>query len=416
MSSNIKNFLHRLRAIAAVVYFRFPARDMKIIGVTGTDGKTTTATLIYHLLQCSGRNSALISTVAAYIGKKEIETGLHVTTPNPWDLQRLIKRAVDAGCEYLVLEATSHGLDQHRVLGTNISIAVLTNITHEHLDYHKTYERYFQAKAKLLMLANTVILNKEDSSYRRLKKMLGATKKVIGYDRKAITTRLSQSIREKFPEPYNQLNAIAAIFAAEEVGVKESTIITSIKSFSGVRGRMEEITNNKEIRIFIDFAHTPEALKSVLKHLERTEGRNLVVVCGCAGERDVAKRAMMGAVSARFAGISVFTAEDPRTEDVKQIIQEMAEAAFDAGAKEFTKTDYRSVVSKRKKSMFIRIPERGEAISFAIQKLAKSGDTVVICGKGHEKSMSYDGIEYPWSDHKAISAALKGEVKKIKRR
>jgi UDP-N-acetylmuramoyl-L-alanyl-D-glutamate--2,6-diaminopimelate ligase len=399
----LKNKLHFLKAVLAILYFRYPARKIKVIGVTGTDGKTTTTTLIYHLLLAAGKKVALVSTVIAYVGKRKVDTGLHVTSPGPWFLQKLIRKIADEGYDYLVLEATSHGLDQHRLLGTNISIAVLTNITHEHLDYHKTYAKYLNAKAKMFRNVDTAILNKKDASYKHIKKLLKPRTRIVLYSDKTLEKDIKSTVEKKFAENYNRFNATASILAAKELGIDNSAVKKGIGNFSGIPGRMEEIKNKKGIRIFIDFAHTPNALENVLRALRKQKSSNsrLIVVFGCAGERDTKKRSVMGRVAAKLADISILTAEDPRNENVNDIINQIIK-----GAKE---------VRKNKRSKIIKEPERGKAILLSIEKLARKGDTVVICGKGHERSMAYKEKEHPWSDQEAVRFALIGKEKKIKR-
>jgi len=408
LPNSIKNKFHFLKALGAVFYYGYPARKLNIIGVTGTDGKTTTSTMIYHLLRKTGEKVALVSTVAAYIGDVEISTGLHVTSPSPWFLQKFMKETLNKGCKYLVLETTSHGLAQHRLLGTNVAVAVLTNITHEHLDYHKNYSKYFEAKSKLFRGVDVAILNKEDFSYIRMKKVLRPKTELIAYDRKTLKGKIRKAAEEKFPEPYNLLNATASILLVQQLGVENSNeIIKGIKSFSGVKGRMEEVKNDKGIKIIVDFAHTPKALESVLSYLRKKKAKNkrLITVFGCAGERDIEKRVAMGKISGKLSDISVITAEDPRHEDVNKIIEQIVEGMKIVKAKEFNFGD--NLTNNR---YFIRIPERGKAIHFAINKLARRGDTVVVCGKGHEQSLAYGKIEYSWSERKAINRALSGKI------
>ncbi|MEK7526602.1 MAG: Mur ligase family protein, partial [Patescibacteria group bacterium] len=233
---DIKNLLHFIQAFAAVVWFRFPARNLKVIGVTGTDGKTTTSTLIYHILKTAGLKVALVSTVGAYIGNNEIDTGFHVTTPDSWMLQKLLKRIVKQGYRYVVLEVTSHGLDQHRLFGSNIQIAVLTNITHEHLDYHKTYQNYLKTKTKIFQNAKIAIINKDDKSFRLVTKHIKPQTKTIPYTLSSVGKVISNSIEYKFPEKYNRYNATAASLVATEVGADNSVIAKAIKTFPGVPG------------------------------------------------------------------------------------------------------------------------------------------------------------------------------------
>ncbi len=395
----LKDKFHFLKALMAVLYYKFPARKLIVIGVTGTDGKTTTSTLIYHILKSSGEKTALVSTIAAYVGNRKIDTGLHVTSPGPWFLQKFMKDIANRNYKYLVLEATSHGLHQHRLLGTNISIAVLTNITHEHTDYHGSYFNYLKTKAKLFRKTRMAILNREDASFGKIKRTLKSGSVSIPYDRKTLKGQVKKIVKKKFPESHNRLNATAAILVARQLDIKDITIVKAIRIFSGVPGRLEEIKNKKGIKILIDFAHTPNALKNILQTLRKTKKRNkkLIAVFGCAGERDIVKRPMMGEISARLADISVFTAEDPRNESVDGIVDQMMKG-----------------IKNRRSKVYIKL-ERGEAITFAIQELARKGDIVVICGKGCEKSMAYNGVEYSWSDHEATKLALKGKIKQIRR-
>lgn len=391
------NSYHFAVAFAAVVRYRYPARKLKVIGVTGTDGKTTTSTLIYHLLNSAGKKVALITSVAAYIGDKQLETGLHVTSPDPMELQRLLREIVDKGFDHVVLESTSHGLDQHRLLGANTKVGVLTNITPEHMLYHKTMTDYTRSKAKLFRHADYAILNKTDSSFAPVKKLLPPGIRVLPYDLTSLSGGVKTAVWARFPEKYNRLNATAAILAARIFKVSDTELATAIASFPGVPGRMEDVPNTKGLRIVVDFAHTINGLKSVLTALSGQKGKGrLIAVFGCASERDDEKRPVMAKLATRIADEVVFTAEDPRYEPIDKILDDM-------------------VAGVGKHTNYHCIPERGEAISFAINKLAKKGDTVVLCGKGHEKSMAYSGVEYPWSDFAAISDALAGKVKKIAR-
>ncbi len=391
-------------SLLASAWYNYPARKLKVIGVTGTDGKTTTVSLIDWLLVKAGKKVGAISTIGAKIGEKVYDTGFHITNPEPLDLQRFLAKMVREKCQYAILEVTSHGLDQERVFGIDFEMAVLTNISHEHLDYHQTFQKYLAAKAKLFNSAKIAILNKSDRSYSLLKGLLKPSVRVINYSAESLGGEVKRAVQKRFPEIYNQLNAAGAILVAQQLKVPEKTIVQSIKSFPGVSGRMEEVKNKRGFKVIIDFAHTPNALENVLQALEKRlpQGKKLIVVLGCAGERDVAKRPMMGEVSTRLADISIFTAEDPRYEDVKMIIRQMFKGA--------------RRLKVKKEQLLLSIPKRGKAIAYAIQKLAKKGDILVICGKGHEKSMAYNGIEYPWSDYQAVKTALKGGVLRIRRR
>ena len=395
MLQKLKNIYHFLVALGAVVWYRWPAKKLTLIGVTGTDGKTTTTTLIYHLLKLAGKKVAMVSSVAAYIGDEGLDTGFHVTSPDPWQLQKLLRRVADAGYQYLVLEVTSHGLDQHRILGCNFYLSVLTNITHEHLDYHKTLAEYIKAKARLFKLSQTSILNQDAAAYPQIKQLLAGKTRIKTYSlKRPLDEIIMAAIDTTFPVRYNQENALAAATVAVELGLSSQIIARGLKTFPGVPGRLEVVPNEAGLQVIIDFAHTPNALKVVLTELRRrlhatryTPQAKLIAIFGSAGLRDHTKRPIMGKIAAQLADEVVLTAEDPRTEDVNTIIGQIA-----SGAPKFP---------------FHKIPDRQEAINYAIINLARTGDMVGIFGKGHETSMCYGTTEHPWSDRQAALIALK---------
>lgn len=430
----IRNFQHFLGAVWEVIKAGYPARNLIVIGVTGTDGKTTTSHLIFTILHSAGIPVALISSIGAFIEDEDLDTGFHVTTPDPRQLQPLLSRFKNQGITHVVLEATSHGLDQHRVLGCNFKVGVLTNITHEHLDYHKTWERYRDAKAKLFCGVDVAVLNSNDKSFDYMK-AVASNARVISYSigRRAVLEarkikltpqgcqfeiqdgRENIKITTSLLGKYNVSNILAAAGAARGLGVSWGKIKNGIEDFNGLVGRLERIDSSagsgQDFTVFIDFAHTPGGLENVLALLNKIKPKTgkLITVFGAAGERDRAKRWLMGEVSARLADFSVLTAEDPRTEDPEKIIDDIARGVRQKAKVWDGTSDWR-----RKGHWCIKIPERGEAIAFAIQKLAKGGDIVVICGKGHERSMAYDHTEYPWSDQEAARIAFEGGVKRVR--
>ena len=417
----IKNAYHFLQALFGALIFLSPSRAVKVIGVTGTDGKTTTVHLIHHILSESGKSASMISTVGAKIGDKSIDTGLHVTTPEPFKVQRLLRKIANSGSEYTVIEVTSHGLAQERVAFVKFFAGIITNITHEHLDYHKTYENYVASKAKLLNNVNYRVLNADDDSYEKLKEKGGG--QLISYginksaDFEARNIRLGkrnmefeicceqkrkrrETIKIKAPiaGKYNVYNILAAFAITKSLGVETKKAVAAVKNFQGIPGRMQYIDEGQGFDVIVDFAHTPQALKEALEALKQMKKGKLIAVFGSAGERDVGKRAMMGKVSAQLADGSIFTAEDPRSEDVNKIMSQIAEGALNAGG-----------IANR---TFWKIADRAEAINTAVQTLASEGDTVAIFGKGHEKSMNIGGVEYPWSDETIARNVLKLRLKK----
>ncbi len=401
-------------ALLSSAWYGNPSEKLKIIGVTGTDGKTTTASILYWILKKSGLKVGMVTSVSAKLGDHEVDTGFHVTNPEPIILHKFLAEMVKRKIEYAVLEVTSHGLSQYRVWGIPFEIGVLTNITPEHLDYHKTMEEYVKAKSGLFKVVTKAVLNRFDSSFGKIRKYIPKSVKIITYPDPTIDLIIRNAINNKFPETYNRFNAEAACITAREYGVRSKDIVSAILTFPKVKGRLEEVSNKLGVKIYIDFAHTPNALKNVLGELKKHTKGKLISVFGCAGERDIKKRPVMGEISSRFADISIFTAEDPRNEFIGDILEDMICGAKKTKVKEILSDDFKEKLKENKK-VFLRIPERGEAIFWAVRKLAGKGDTIVICGKGHEKSMAYGKIEYPWSDKEAVEDALKGKIKKIER-
>ncbi len=390
-------------SLLACEFYANPSKKMTVIGVTGSDGKTTTSHMIYEVLKKAGKPVGLISTISAKIKNREVDTGFHVTNPEPLELQKLLSQMVKSGLDYVVLEVTSHGIDQERIAGINFDLAVLTNITHEHLDYHKTFSKYRDTKLRLFLDAKTSVLNKDDKNYDYLSGKI--KNKKISYslnqdaDFTPSTLELDKLMGLSLPEvgSYNIQNALAAAATASVLGVSLKITQDALAKMQLPKGRLQRIKNTKGVNLYVDFAHTPNALQQVLGLLkEQTEGK-LIVVFGCAGERDKQKRSMMARIATDISDFSVFTAEDPRSEKIEDILAQM------------------ELGVKNKKAARFKIAERGEAISFAVNELSKAGDTLVITGKAHEKSMAYNGIEYPWSDFEAVDMALKGKTLKIKR-
>ncbi len=397
----IKALYHYIIACLAVVLYRYPAHNLTVIAVTGTSGKTTTSHLIFHMLKQAGYNAALISSVEAIINGKSYETGFHVTTPNPLSLQRFLRLAVNTGSKYVVLEASSHGIAQSRLIGCNIAIGVITNIAHEHLDWHKTFDSYAKAKLQLLKLSKIGLINHDDNAYTLLKNNLGSTKHIYTFsfsnNNKADFTRLNSPYKVSLKGDYNQENALAAASVAKILNLSTSTIKNALTSFPGVIGRFEEVPNSRGLDIIVDFAHKPNAFEALLKTLKKSVKKRIIIMFGAAGERDIQKRQIMGKIAAKYADIIILTAEDPRSEKADDIIELIAKGCAKAGAKEGVNSNY---------PYFIRIPDRKEAIDYTINIAAKKGDTVAFLGKSHEKTMAIGAVEYPWNEHEQINKSL----------
>jgi UDP-N-acetylmuramoyl-L-alanyl-D-glutamate--2,6-diaminopimelate ligase len=409
-----------LARLAAAWHGR-PARRLVMIGVTGTDGKTTTCNLLHRILLAAGLRAGMITTVNAVIGDRALDTGFHVTTPEAMAVQGYLAEMVRAGLTHCVLEVTSHGLAQRRVAECDFDVAAATNVTHEHLDYHRTYAEYLGAKSLLFSELGTTppkqggparaaVLNRDDESYEALAR--AATAPVIGY---GVTegagvraqeievstagirfTAVGRRYRIPVASPllggYNVSNCLAAFaVAVEALGVAPEAAAEGIRSLSGVPGRMERIDLGQPFTAIVDFAHTPNALRRALEAGRGLGRGKLIAVFGAAGLRDREKRRMMAGAAVDLADRFVLTAEDPRTESLAAILEEMAVGARTRGAVEGER--------------FWREPDRGEAIRRAV-RMAQAGDVVMLCGKGHEQSMCFGEVEHPWDDRVALRAAL----------
>jgi UDP-N-acetylmuramoyl-L-alanyl-D-glutamate--2,6-diaminopimelate ligase len=411
-------------------FYGYPGRKLTVIGVTGTDGKTTTCNLLYQILLAAGIKTGLISTVNAVIGDEVLDTGFHVTTPDAPDVQRYLARMVEAGLTHVVLETTSHGWAQHRVDACEFDLGIVTNITHEHLDEHGSYENYRAAKARLFQSLEwtrpkpqgnprLAVLNRDDSSFEYLASLVKSSIvnrqssiQLVSYglgskaDVRAENNVFSpqgvhfDAVGKGFRVPvtsplvgeFNVSNCLAALAAAiRGLGIDPKTAAQGIAAMPGVPGRMERIDLGQLFTAIVDFAHTPNALRVAIETIKKMTNKRVITIFGSAGLRDKEKRRMMAEVSAELADISVLTAEDPRSESLDGILEEMASGARSRGGVE-GKT-------------FFRVPDRGEAIRLGI-RMAQPGDIVMSCGKGHEQSMCFGTTEYPWDDRTAMRAAL----------
>lgn len=406
----------------ASAFYNFPGRKLTVIGVTGTDGKTTTSNLLYKILISSGVKVGMISTVNAVIGDEVLDTGFHVTTPDAHDVQAYLARMVGAGLTHVVLETTSHGWAQYRVDASEFDVGVVTNITHEHMDEHGSYENYRAAKARMFTSLEITkpkpqgnprlgVINFDDEkSFSFLNDFIKTNKINYGLGQganvraedvkfspsgiyfKATSKDFRIDISSNLVGSYNISNCLAALTAAVYgLGVQPEVAARGIASLEGIPGRMERIDMGQNFTAIVDFAHTPNALKVALEAARTMTDKRVIAVFGSAGLRDKAKRRMMAETSAELADISILTAEDPRTESLEGILEEMAAGARSRGGSE-GKT-------------FYRVADRGEAIKFALQ-LARPGDLVISCGKGHEQSMCFGKTEYLWDDRTAMRAAL----------
>lgn len=351
-SPNYQKVSNSIEFLGSLVgeYYKDPSSKITVIGVTGTKGKTTTCHLIHFLLTKSGYKTGLISTISTQ--------GYHTTTPDIITLNQELSKMVNQKYKFVVLEVSSHGIDQGRVSGIKFDTTVLTNIAPEHLDYHGTFKEYKRVKNSFLKSGiNFQVKSPNDTKLKIL------------------------------PGKFNNLNLEAAINVCSNYGIDRQKLLRIAKDFKLPEGRLQVIENNSGFNIYVDFAHTPESLAEVLNYLRQKHSGRLFCVFGCAGLRDVKKRMKMGQLSTKIADFSVFTTEDPRTEDMTKIFYAMKKKAL--GGK------------------YVVIPQRSEAIAWALSKL-KRGDTLAILGKGHEKTMCYETFEHPWSDQDFIKSQLDG--------
>lgn len=378
-----------LQGIPAQLSTNFPDRSLKIFLITGTDGKTTSSTMLFHVLNTAGHKTALLSTVGAYYGENAIDTGFHVTSPQPMELYQFMRQAVNEQCTHMVLEATSHGSYQYRTWGIHPQVAGLTNIAHEHLDYHINYTEYVKAKAALLKKADAAVINSSDQSYKVLSELYPNNDWLPYVEADQLPLIVQKAINDRFSEDYNQMNARLVYTMAKQAHISDEDFAHAIRSFSGIPGRMEVVAE-KPCKIIVDFAHTPQGLEAALSAVKKqlTKKGRLIAVYGSAGLRDRQKRPMMGAIGVKLADYVILTAEDPRTEEVWSIIRQMKEQLIDGHDK------------------IISIPDRREAITYAVEKLAGPDDIIIILGKGHEHSMCFGTTEVPWSDQQVIKEVV----------
>jgi len=417
----IEPYGHLGEAVLMNVRYGFPGKKLRIIGVTGTNGKTTTSFLIHRLLHESGIKAGLLTTVANGIGDNITPQTEHITTAQAGVLQRKLREYAQAGLEWVVVETSSHSLAQYRVWGVPYEIAVMTNITHEHLDYHGTFENYVEAKRRLFKIANKHglrfgVVNKQDPSADKFVKTvansttygigtgeLSATnvKLAAGYSTYTATIDGdSYDIRVNIPGEFNVSNSLAAIAVGRKLGLSKAEIEKGIAALKGVAGRMNVIDEGQKFQVIVDFASTPDAFERFFESVRPLTKGKLIAVFGSAGRRDEAKRAVQGRIAGQNADIVIVTEEDDRDVDGHKIMEEIAVGARSAGKKD-------------DKDLF-KILNREEAIGFAMTQATSKDDVVVLLGKGHELTIERaDGV-YPWNEADVARAALQ-ELKKEKK-
>jgi UDP-N-acetylmuramoyl-L-alanyl-D-glutamate--2,6-diaminopimelate ligase len=392
---------HFAQAVVSNIKYHRPTKKLHVIGVTGTNGKTTTCFMIWQMLRNAGFKTGIMTTVAYGVDELKPELG-HMTTVDSDTLNRRILNIKNAGVEYLVLEVTSHALAEFRTLGITFDIAVFTNLTHDHLDYHKTMANYRAAKGKLFKKAKFSILNADDSATKYFKTL---SKNYITYgiesgENRAKNVKMSvngvkyslgdMNIETKIPGEFNVYNSLAAALVGQKLGLTNQQIEDGIASLTSVEGRMNLIDEGQPFTIIVDYAHTPDALEKVFDSVKSHKGR-IISVHGGAGRRDPATRPIRGRILAKYSDVIIITEDDSRDEDPETIA-----AGFIEGAEKEGK-----ILGK---DLFKEL-NRKKAIQLALQT-AKKGDLVLVLGKGHEKTILRADGPHPFEDIKIIKQIL----------
>jgi len=414
----VEPYGHLGEAVLWNVAHGFPGRGMKVIGVTGTNGKTTTAFMIHRMLQEAGYKTGLMTTVAWGVGEEIEHQVQHYTNVPVPELMRRLKKMKAANIDWLVLEITSQALAQNRAWGVPFDIAVMTNITHEHLDYHKTFERYRDAKRKLFKRANrnlrglrVGVVNAEDPSAALF---AGDVAHPVTYgvgtgdvqardvqltpdgsSYRAVAGGNEYSIRCQIPGSFNVSNSLAVVCVGRAVGLDREQIEKGIAALTGVEGRMTTIDEGQDFSVIVDFAHTPDSFEKLFKDLKPVVKGKLICMFGSAGRRDEAKRAVQGELAGQYCDEVIITEEDDRDIDGVEIMNQIAAGAEKAG-------------KVRDTDLFL-VHDRTEAIKYAISR-AHTGDTVILLGKGHEKTIERADGAHPWDEIGTAHAALRNQA------
>lgn len=387
--------------IIAGNFFDNPSQELKLIGVTGTNGKTTTVTLLYHLFKSLGHKAGLISTVKNKINNEEVPA-TH-TTPDAISLNELLRKMVVAGCQFVFMEVSSHAVVQGRISGLQFTGGVFTNITHDHLDYHKTFDEYIKAKKGFFDQLNEeafAVVNKDDKNAMvmlqncKAEKRTYAVKNIADYKCKIIENHLNGLLLNidgidvwvKLIGSFNASNVLAVYATATLLKEDKTNVLTALSMLNSVEGRFQHLKSSNGIIGIVDYAHTPDAVKNVLETIKdiRTGNETVITIIGCGGDRDAAKRPVMAKISCQYSNKVILTSDNPRSENPETILDEM-QSGLDS-------------VDKKKT---LRITNRKEAIRTACA-MAKTGDIILIAGKGHEKYQEINGVKHPFDDFEIL--------------
>lgn len=391
--------------IMASNFFDNPSSSIKLIGVTGTNGKTTTVTLLFQLFRAMGYKAGMLTTVRNMINSEEIPS-TH-TTPDAIELNRLLRRMVDAGCKYAFMEVSSHAVVQERISGLTFAGGVFTNITHDHLDYHKTFDAYLKAKKAFfdhLPVDAFALTNKDDANGAVMLQNTRATKRsysvrsTADFKARVMENQFSglqlnidsTEMWSKLIGSFNAYNLLAVYATAMLLGKDKMNVLTTLSTLSPVEGRFQYLRNDNGVTGIVDYAHTPDALENVLKtiHDIRTGNEQVITIIGCGGDRDAAKRPVMARIACEMSDRVILTSDNPRSEDPNEILKQMQEG-----------------VEARFSRNVLTISDRREAIRTAVA-LARPGDIVLVAGKGHEKYQEIKGVKHPFDDMEVLKENL----------
>lgn len=395
-------------ALLCAAFYGYPARKLRLIGVTGTNGKTTTTMLLHGLFRRAGISAGLIGTVENRIGEKVYPASL--TTPDCKDLQRLFAEMVESGCTHCIMEVSSQALAQHRVDGCRFALALFTNLTQDHLDYHGTFEQYMQAKQMLFKMADTAILNTDDAYALEMVKDIGV--KVITFSANQDDSDYTAKniictaggvqyellgcgdigrVQVKIPGHFTVYNSMGAAVCAIESGIPFEQVLTLLKQSEGVPGRVEVVPTDTDYTVVIDYAHSPDGLQNVISSLREVTEKRILTVFGCGGDRDRGKRPKMGKIVGDLSDVAVVTSDNPRSENPEKIIEDILAGMTACKARIQT------------------IPDRTSAIRWAL-KHAKKGDVVLLAGKGHETYQILNTGKIHYDEREIVAEILKGKA------
>lgn len=399
----VENTRHALAIISSNFYDN-PSKKLKLIGVTGTNGKTSTTYIIKTILESSGKKVGLIGTNQNMIGQEVIKT--KHTTPESLELQQLFNKMYECGVEYVVMEVSSHSLELNRVDGCIFEVGIFTNLTQDHLDFHENMTNYLEAKKKLFNISKVAVLNRDDNAFLEISKNIKA--QVLSYsvdhnDAQLVAKNIRQKINgvefevvsnndiERFeiniPGKFSVYNALGGILATMQLGIKIEKIKIALKEFEGVKGRAELVKLDKDFSVIIDYAHTPDGLLNILNTINDYKKARLITLFGCGGDRDNKKRSIMGDIATQLSDFCIITSDNPRTEDPKKIIDEIV-----SGIKKGT-------------CEYVTIENRKQAIKYGLSILKKD-DILLLAGKGHEDYQILNDKTIEFDERKIVAQAV----------